>query len=253
MVRVAAISYLNTLPFVYGLEHSSVRSQIELVYCTPAESADKLHSGDIDLAITPIAEIIDKENYHVVSDYCISAEGAVASVLLCSPIQLDKVQKIYLDSDSRTSVLLTKVLCKEYWKIAPGFVPFKFEGEGSIEGDKSYLLIGDKAMKYASKFEYCYDLALEWGKYTSLPFVFALWTSNKELDDSFIRDFNDAIKYGVEHIEDCLEGYNGEFPKDYVLKYLQNNISYTLTESKKCGVKGFAQVAFDPSKFRVRW
>lgn len=253
MVRVAAISYLNTLPFVYGLEHSSVRSQIELIRCTPSESAERLHSNEIDLAITPVAEVIERDDYYVVSDYCIGAEGAVASVLLCGNTPLREVKKIYLDSESKTSALLTKVLCREFWKISPEFLPFKYSGDESIEGDKTYLLIGDKAMKHSPRFDFCYDLAFEWREFTGEPFVFALWTSNKRLDESFVREFNEAMKYGVEHISDCVVEGSKDFSKEYIISYLKNNISYNLTESKKSALRGFAEMAFDPSKFRVRW
>lgn len=253
MVRVAAISYLNTLPFVFGLEHSSVLKQIELVACTPSQSADKLINGEIDLGIIPVAAIPQNDNFEIVSDYCIGADGPVASVLICSAKPLTEVEEIFLDNDSRTSVLLTKVLAENYWHISPKFTSFSFEDSSSLDLSKTYLLIGDKAMEFSQEFEFCYDLAFEWKCFRKKPFVFALWTANKKLDAQFVRSFSDALGYGVSHIDECLEVKKTRFPKEMALNYLKNNISYNLNIDKRAAISDFWSMAFESSKFRVRW
>ncbi len=252
LVRVAAIEYLNTIPFVYGLTHSSVKEQIELVPCTPSSAADKLLQGDIDLGIVPIATLPLSDRLKIVSDFCISAEGAVASVLLCSPVPLTEIEEVLLDKDSRTSGLLLQLLAENYWHISPKYSSFDFEKEG-IDPSRPTLLIGDKALSHSSEFEFCYDLAFEWISFTGKPFVFACWMTNKELDTAFLKNFNEALGYGVLHIKESVKSLCYNFSSDLAIDYLSNNISYKLTPEKKESVSLFLEMAFDPSKFRVRW
>lgn len=242
-IRIAIITYLNTLPFIYGLEHSSISRQIELISCSPAQAAQKIISGEVDLGIVPSAIIPLDDKFRVVSDYCIGAQGDVDSVLICSGLPLSEIKEIYLDSESKTSALLTKVLAEKFWDITPVYIDFKYSAE-ALDISKSYLLIGDKALRCANEFEYRYDLAAEWFKFTGKPFVFACWTANKELPEAFLKEFNAALAYGVENIEACVEWVT-DFPKDIAIAYLKNNISYHLDANKKAGLSEFLRMAYD--------
>lgn len=314
-VRVAAINYLNTLPFMYGIAHSSVCKQIELVACTPSRAAQMLIDGQVDLGIVPVGALENQENLKIVSDYCIGANGSVDSVLICSQKPLDEIDVLYLDEDSRTSAALTKLLAKVFWKIEPEFKPFDFHKLCSVEkiktADKdsnisysgevhniqnslfdtnnSYLLIGDKALENKSKFKYVYDLAQQWKEFTQKPFVFATWTTNKNLSSEFLQEFNEALRYGVNHIEEAVHEcfldsgtepadahvfdiskgtensllervsfnvdrkYSDAITSEQALKYLKNNISYEFNQEKKDGLLCFWNMVFSSSKFRVRW
>lgn len=252
MVKVAAISYLNTLPFIYGLENHSVSKQMDLTVCTPSAGADMIISGKADIGIIPVAAVPFIPNYKIVSDYCIGATANVASVLLCSDLPLEKITRIYLDTDSRSSVMLTRILCRLFWKIAPEFIDFDFNNsEFSLH--HSYVMIGDKALEHGTKFKYVYDLAGEWIHFKGKPFVFACWITNKELDAGFIRDFNNALAYGVNHIDDAVENAKLTFTKQFARDYLSNNISYHLDNHKKEGLQDFWSLALEELKSRVRW
>lgn len=251
-VKVSAISYLNTAPFVYGLENHPVSGMIELDFVPPAVTAAKLISGDADLGLVPVAAIPYINNPFIVSDYCIGAEGKVASVLLCSGRKLSDIKKIYLDTESRTSVLLTRILCKNYWNISPEFADFDFS-KSIPDPDESYILIGDKALLNSHLFRNVHDLAEEWISYKNLPFVFACWTSNKELPADFIKSFNEALSFGIANLEKSVDRFLPLFEKEYALEYLKNNISYNLTADKRKGLSEFWSLAPDELKSRVRW
>ncbi|PKP38506.1 MAG: hypothetical protein CVT97_01330 [Bacteroidetes bacterium HGW-Bacteroidetes-14] len=251
-VRVSAISYLNTAPFVYGLENHPVSGMIEIEFVPPAVTAAKLISGEADLGLVPVAMIQKISNPVIVSDYCIGAEGPVASVLLCSGRPLEKIEKIFLDTESRTSVLLARILCEQYWKISPAFEEYNF-GKSQPDKSLSYILIGDKALKHASDFEFVYDMAEEWIKFKNLPFVFACWTANKDLDPAFIASFNGALKLGLDNLERSVERFSNEFDPGYAIKYLRENISYNLNADKRAGLSEFWSLAPDELKSRVRW
>lgn len=238
MVKVAVISYLNTLPFIYGLQNHPVSKQMECTFCVPSEGARLLAKGEVDLGIIPVAVMHSVENAQIISNFCIGAVDRVESVLLCSNVPLEEIKELYLDSDSRTSVTLAKVLAREYWKVDLKFTEYKFTHE-SLDLNKSYILIGDKALVERGRFSYVYDLAKEWINFKGKPFVFACWIANKELPSSFITEFNSALEYGVTHIDEAVDNSKLEFSKEIAREYLKNNISYNLDSDKKEGLKVF--------------
>ncbi len=244
MVRIAAINYLNTIPFIYGLEARMVPGTIAMQFCTPAESARMLLEDKADVGITPVAVIPSLKDPHIVSDFCIGATGKVASVLACSGRPIREVKEIRLDVDSRTSVLLLRWLCREKWHIAPRFVPFDFTRE-PLDPSQCYLLIGDKALLHAADFSFVYDMAEEWISVKHLPFVFAAWTANKPLDSRFIESFNQALEYGIRHIPEAVEKYDHQFPRDYACTYLRDNISFPFDSEKRAGLTEFWRVALE--------
>lgn len=244
MVRIAAIKYLNTVPFIFGMEACGLSKEVEMRFCTPAESADLLMEGKADIGIVPAAVVPELKDSEIVSDYCIGATGKVASVLLCSGRPVGEVDRIYLDKESRTSVLLTRFLCREKWHINPEYVPFDFSSD-DIDPEKTYLLIGDKALARGREFRYVYDLAEEWTAAKNLPFVFAVWAASRRLPEDFIRKFNQALKYGVSHIEEAVQKYNNQFPEDYACSYLKENISFIFDRTKRAGLSEYWRVALE--------
>ncbi len=75
---------------------------------------------------------------------------------------------------------------------------------------------------------------------TGLPFVFAAWISNKELDPGWVLRFDQANAYGVEHIARVLEELPaGPFDlKKYYTRYL----NYLLDDEKKKGLDLFLKM-----------
>lgn len=244
MVRIAAINYLNTIPFIYGLETRMDSGAVALRFCTPSESADMLREDRADVGIMPVGAVPDLRDPRIISDYCIGATGKVASVVVCSDRPIGEVDEILLDADSRTSVLLTRYLCREKWGVSPRFVAADFSRQEVVPG-RCHLLIGDKALQHAERFTYVYDLAEEWIALKGLPFVFAAWTANKALDRPFIEAFNQALGYGIRHIPEAVAKYNHQFPGDYACKYLQENISFALDSEKRAGLTEFWRVALE--------
>ncbi len=252
LVRVSAISYLNTLPFVYGLINHPVSEKIELKMVTPSEAARSLIDDTADVGIVPSAVIPQLKEGRIISDYCIGADSDVASVLLCSGVSLDKINRVYLDTESMTSVMLARILCRKFWKIEPEFAHLNFN-DSEPDYSASYVLIGDKAMLNANKFEYCYDLAGEWIKYKKLPFVFACWTANKKLSQEFKKEFNDALGMGLDNIDKALLTIPHRFDYQIAYDYLTNNISYILSPDKREGLSEFWCLALEELKSKVRW
>jgi chorismate dehydratase len=239
-LRISAVSYLNTLPFVYGLKYSGFLRQAQLSLDVPSVCADKLIHGEADAGLVPVAVIPLINNARIISDYCIGADGAVQTVLLVSRHPLAQVQNIYLDLESRTSVALAKVLAREYWNIRPGWHALST----SIDTDsiEAAVLIGDKTFNLPAGYNYIYDLGAEWKAFTGLPFVFACWVVNREITPEQEQELNDAFSYGMAHKEQAIDA-QADLPisKTKLLDYLNNSISYSLDDAKRKALKLFLE------------
>lgn len=241
-IRISAVSYLNSLPFVYGLNHSALKDECDIALDIPSVCAQKLISGKVDIGLIPVAAIPQVINPHIISDYCIGANGKVKTVCLFSEVPLHEIKTVLLDYQSRTSVMLAKILVREFWKINPEFVNAEAGFENKINGTTAAVVIGDRAFDLS--LSYIYDLSEEWKNFTNLPFVFACWVANKDLPEAFISEFNNALKNGLDNIDKTLEEFPPTFiSKQEAKKYLTENISYDFNEEKKRAMKLFIALA----------
>lgn len=235
---MGAVSYLNTKPLIYGVKRSArLMEQIDLVEDYPSKIAAMLIDGSIDIGLVPVAIIPQLKEWHIVTDYCIGAEGPVASVCLFSEVPLEKIETVLLDYQSRTSVNLAKILFKEYWKLEPVFEEASENYQQRIKGATAGVVIGDRALQQRHISPYIYDLAETWTSFTGLPFVFAAWIANKKLPDGFINLFNDANGVGVNDIEAVVRENSYAFFD--LQRYYTKHISYHLTPAKREGLNKF--------------
>jgi chorismate dehydratase len=239
-IKVSAVSYLNSSPFIYGINHSEIKDEIELSLDIPSVCADKLITGKADVGLIPVAEIPALKESHIITDYCISSKGKVNSVLILSEVPVSEIKTILLDYQSRTSAHLAKILAAKYWQIHPGFNNADKKYESKIKGSTAGLVIGDRALMMKNNYKYVYDLSEAWYEMTSLPFVFACWVSNKKMEKNFVEKFNNALKLGVNHIDDVIsENDNSKISLKVMKQYLKKNISYALNDEKKEGMDLF--------------
>jgi len=234
-VKISIVSYLNTIPLVFGIENNeSFLEQIKLHQDIPSECARKLIDGEVDLGLIPVAAIPKLKEAHVISDYCIGAVGKVKSVLLVSDVPLEEIESIYLDYHSRTSVNLCKVLCKELWNITPTFIAGKAGFENQIAGTTAGVIIGDRTFHLEKEYTYQFDLAEEWQKLTGLPFVFAAWVSNKKLSTEFIAEFNKVLRDGLLQLDTSVEkSAQNMISKEVLKEYLTTYIDFDFNQQKR--------------------
>lgn len=236
-IKIGAVSYLNTKPLIYGFEKGMMADETTLIFDFPANIARLLLNNKIDIGLVPVAVLPLMSEYHVIAEYCIGCDGPVASVCVFSDVPLQKVEKILLDYQSRTSVALLKVLLKEHWKIAPQLVAAEKGFEQAIGGTTAGLVIGDRAFEQITKYKYHYDLGLAWKQMTGLPFVFAAWVSNKKLSAGFVEKFNDTTKQGMLHLNEiALQNKCAYFD---MMEYYTKFISYKFDADKKKALQQF--------------
>jgi chorismate dehydratase len=239
-IKISAVSYLNSKPFIYGLEHSAIRESIDLQLDIPSVCAQKLLDGSVDIGLIPVAVIPRLKNHYIISDFCIGANGKVASVMLYSEVPLTEIKKVLLDYQSRTSVTLVQVLAEKYWKINPEWIKAEKDYEGNIAGSTAAVIIGDRTFGLENKYPFTYDLSEEWKKFSGLPFVFACWVANKKLSGDFLDSFNKALAEGLNGRPELITKIEaaGTYQTD-VAFYLNHSISYDLDKNKRRALELF--------------
>ena len=236
--KITAVSYLNTIPFVYGLKHAD-NLRAELTLAPPADCARDFMEGRADIALLPAAVVPQLKDATIITDYCIGAVDAVRTVTVMSNHPISAVKRIWLDAHSRTSVQLCGYLAKNKWRISPEWLHMSDYScvDNPEEGD-AFLLIGDKVFANEGRFAYTYDLAEEWNKATKMPFTFAVWVARKGLSYDLHDELQAAFTFGVEHIyEAILESDYAD--KEYAYDYLTRNIDFLFDIQKHNALKKF--------------
>ncbi len=239
-LRISVVSYLNSKPFIYGLQKYGFDKKAIVELDIPSVCAERLISGQADIGLVPVAPLARLSTYHIISDYCIGANGEVSSVLLLSEVPLEKIDKILLDYQSRTSVNLARVLAKELWKISPKWEDTSSDYEKKISNQTAGVVIGDRALLLGKSFPYVYDLSAEWKKLTGLPFVFACWVATSDPGKLFVDEFNSALQSGLSMIEEISDKEQDErFSSKTIHTYLTRYIDYKFDDQKKQALKLF--------------
>jgi chorismate dehydratase len=231
-IRISAVSYTNTKPFLYGLQHSAILNEIDLSLDMPSDCAQKLIDDKVDIGLIPVAATLSLPYWEIVSAYCIGAVGAVNSVFIFSNCAIKDAKRIQLDPQSRSSNNLAKVLLKNFWKIQPELIVEAADYSQSADDETAFVQIGDRTFGKKAQYPFVYDLAEEWQMFTGLPFVFAAWIANKPIPAGFIEEFDKALKLGLDHRKELLK----ELPQrpDFDLEdYLMHRLDFNLTEDKK--------------------
>ena len=175
-MRVGAVSYLNTVPLVWGMLHGAQQDGVDLSFSIPAMCAEQIESGTSDVGIVPVAEIA-RQGLEIVSEVGIACQGAVRSILLVSKKPMREIRTLAADASSRTSVKLAEVILRERYGAEPEITRARPDLTSMLAGADAALLIGDPALRLnpeALGLE-TLDLGTEWWDLTGLPMVFAAW------------------------------------------------------------------------------
>ncbi|MES2375664.1 MAG: menaquinone biosynthesis protein [Bacteroidota bacterium] len=231
-IKISAVSYTNTKPFLYGIQHTDIINKIDLSLDIPSDCAQKLIDDKVDIGLIPVAATLNLPHWEIISDYCIGANGAVNSVFIFSNCDIHEVTHLQLDPQSRTSNNLAKVLLKNFWKITPELIADATDYSVGTNITTAFVQIGDRTFGKKNNYKFVYDLAEEWQKFTRLPFVFAAWIANKPIPADFVTEFNLALKTGLDHRAELLKELTSR--EDFDLEdYLMNKLNFDLTEDKR--------------------
>lgn len=238
-LRVGAVSYLNSEPLVYGLEGDA---RLLLERDVPARVAERLHSGAVDLGLIPSIEY-SAAPYAIVPGIAIACRGEVRSVCLFHRGRLGRPRRVALDTSSRTSVALTKVLLRERLGRDPEYVPMAPDVPAMLAVADAALVIGDQALACDAP---RLDLGAAWLEHTGLPFVFAFWAGRPgALGRGDVRRLHRARREGLLHVRDIAAAYGAPGAEQAARQreYLERHIVYDLGADELAGLREFQRRA----------
>ena len=255
--RIGAVSFLNTVPLVYGMLHGQHQRQVDLQFSLPAECAEQLERGQIDVGILPVAEIA-RQGLAIVSDVGIAAVGPVRSILLFARVPWNQVRSLAADTASRTSVQLARVVLREQFGAKPSVVPQAPDLQQMLSIADAALIIGDPALRLEPSGPLPHgatavlDLAEVWTKMTRLPFVFAAWAAclRSPGEGQALRTLTaDSYSYGEQHLSEIVESEHARrgISRELADAYLRHHLHYELGEREWEGMRLFLSLAGLPA------
>ena len=267
-LRISIVQYLNTAPLVWGFTHGPLRGKYDLSFTVPSQCAEALRTGAADIAIIPAIEYQRIQNLVILPDLAIASKKQVRSLLLVAKKPIYELRSIALDSSSRSTQALTRVLCAGKWKIAPEFFEAPPDLPAMLQRADAALLIGDPALRLSIETEgnssigaqgqtICsaaelgidapgklsiYDMVGEWQKLTGLPAVLAVWAARRDsVTPEIISDFSASRDFGMARIPEICADAAGELhlPRPALESYLRHNIDFSLDPENRRGLEQY--------------
>src|ERR1700678_3175631 len=269
-LRISIVEYLNTAPLVWGFTDGPLAGKYELSFTVPSQCAEALRRGDVDVAIIPSIEYQRIENIVVLPDMAVAAKDEVRSILVVAKKPIELAKRIALDTSSRASQALVKILADGLWGIKPEFVDAPPDASEMLQSADAALIIGDPALRIAMKMEalaakvasgedcckgdpedmpvpgfettFVYDVAYQWGELTGKPCVLALWAGRPEaMTPEVIADFHASKEYGIKRIREICEAASIklDMPPRELERYLIENIHLGLEEKYLEGLRSY--------------
>jgi predicted solute-binding protein len=270
-LRISIVEFLNTAPLVWGFTDGPLADKYELLFAVPSQCAEDLRAGRADVGIIPSIEYQRMENVVVLPGMSIASKQEVRSLLVVSKVPIEMAKSMALDTNSRSTVGLARILSQRYWNIDPEFIDMPPDAEAMLERSDAALVIGDPALRLRLKVDalqakvpgpdglcccggeddqpvkgvemlFVYDMAQQWREMTGLPAVLAIWVARRGvLTPEVAADFQASRDYGLARIGEIAEGaaLKLELPPRELERYLTDNIDFSLDEENLAGLRRY--------------
>lgn len=256
-LRIGKIPYINLFPIYKTIQDRFDCSGYEFIEGVPSSLNRMLRKGNIDISPSSSIEYIKHPYlYKLIEGHSISCSGCIDSILLFSltPIEDLNNKKIYVTSQSETSIALLQIVLKKFYSVQCELI---ITDKPENEGVDAFFLIGDDALRINKKLSggrspfFIYDLGELWAAHTSLPFVFALWIARKDAwQDIYKRQLIERFTVDLDNARDSFRkdiylisestSIRDFLTKDELISYW-NKISYNLTDSHKESLELFSR------------
>jgi chorismate dehydratase len=246
--RIAASSYLNTAPLIWSFIHGSQREAVALFTDTaPARCAEMLAHGEVDAALVPVIEYLRVPDIAIVPQVCVGSKSAVKSVVIATGLNnLKKVKSVALDSSSRTSVALVKIVFREFLGFEPEWKTSQPDLNSMLKQADAALIIGDPAMRIPRDQLRVFDLATMWHEFTGFGFVFAMWMARSNAAEKIRAiDFAAARDEGLAHLDEIAAQNESRLgmSRDEIKSYLTKNIAFRMDQEMEKGLNLYFELA----------
>ena len=274
-LRVSVVEFLNTAPLVWGFTDGPLEGRYDLSFAVPARCAEDLRAGRVDIGVIPAIEYQRIDGLEILPGMAVAARNEVRSILVVARRPIDRVRRFALDSNSRSSIALVRLLCRGLWGIDPEFVEAAPDPAAMLADADAALLIGDPALAVRMKVDalegktpdagrgccggdddeqpvpgvdtlFVYDVAQQWREMTGRSCVLAVWAARRGVvTPEVLADFEASKAYGLAHISDIAEGaaLKLDLPPLALEQYLRENIDYALDDENLAGLDLFYRLA----------
>jgi cyclic dehypoxanthinyl futalosine synthase len=241
------VEYLNARPIVDPLERAPYCERFAVDRVVPSEAARRVAEEEAALGLIPVAAAATLGNVQFVRGVGIGAAGPVRSVLIVSHRPLDEVGTVLLDSSSRTSVVLARLVLARLRKTEPRYAARSYRGDLALSDDTAALVIGDPALAARDRFAHVLDLGEAWFEWTGLPFVFAAWGGTSSPGAAVEEDLRSALAEGLADRAAIARAHaaDGAMTEEAALAYLTDAIRFELGDAQQQGLDLFYAKAAD--------
>ncbi len=243
-LRISAVSFLNTTPLVWGLLHGPQENDAEVWFEVPSACAASVAAGIADVGIIPVIEM-HRHGMPSVPGLGIASDGNVRSIFLISHVRANQIGSLAIDTSSRTSVMLARIVLARKYGVLPRTIPHAPLVNKMLAVADAALIIGDPALRLAPEQEgyFVYDLGSEWTEMTGLPMVYAMWAGRRAGEAAQL--LHDSYLYGRERIRQivALESPPRGIPAELAYDYLTRNIVFELSERHEKGLDLYLKMA----------
>jgi len=262
-LRISGVQYLNTAPLVWGFTHGPLAGRYDLSFTLPSLCAAQLARGEADIAIIPAIECQRLPGLVVLPGMAIASKHAVRSLLVISRMPIEAAQRLALDTSSRTTSALVRLLAAGWWSRRGAkieFAPAAPDLAEMLEAHDAALLIGDPALRLAERHDageallpgvplgglHVYDVITEWRAWTGRPGVLALWAARRDVvTPELVADFEASKQYGLAHLPEIAANAAATLglPQAHLESYLRENIDYNLDDENRAGLNLYFEKA----------
>jgi len=262
--KISIVKYLNAVPLAWGILEGRHPDLFDPVLHTPSECADQLQQGKVDIGLIPSIEFQRIPGAKVVPGPVVASRHRVRSVLLISLKPLWQVKTVGVDTGSRTSAVLARIVFDQFFHTRPDFRPAAPDLTAMLAQNDAAVLIGDAALKFIEENDrpnaekqkawlklgpeplQVFDLAERWKFLTGLPFVFAFWAVRPGVPaDGIVEALKESREYGVQNISAIAQRYSQELSlkEEFLREYLTDNVHYYMDEACTEGLRQFYEMA----------
>jgi len=262
--KISVVGYVNSAPLAWGVLEGEQREKFDPIFSMPAECADQLSSGSVDVGLIPSIEYQQISGTRIIPGAAVASLSRVRSVILVSTLPLWRIRTVSHDSASRASVALAKIVLQKTYGTRAEFRPAEPNVERMLADSDAALLIGDIALRYraanmlpnaeeqkglireGAEPLQVFDLMERWQNLTGLPFVFAFWAARPSFrDKAVIEELISSRDYGLKNLEAIAGRYAEkiQLDKSYILQYLEKNMYYHMNADCVESLRVFYELA----------
>ncbi|MBI1371950.1 MAG: hypothetical protein GC159_04205 [Phycisphaera sp.] len=242
---VGCVSFLNAKPLVDGLDD---RDDLSIVYDVPSRLLSYLLAGDVDVALCPVIDFqCSPQPLRIVPVGGIGCDGETHTVRLFSRVPFKQIQRVRIDADSHTSIVLMHVVLADLYGVRVQTVAPSEPLDGEVD---AMLLIGDKVVTAApsdADYPHQLDLGESWKRCTGMPFVFATWMTRVDTDLGTLPGVLDAQRRANASRIDQIVARNAGglgWPGDLAQRYLGELLKYEVGDRELKAIERFWNRAY---------